>query len=83
VTIPYAGFRIMATPHWPQVEDGTRTVRFECHPIIRWLARWLPIRPYVEATYINYKDSDMLLDRARGVVYCSLAQENVLRREIT
>ena len=68
--------------HWPQVEDGTRTERFDVHPIIKWLAHWFPIKPYVEATYVNYRDADMLLDTQRGVVYCSLAQENAIHREL-
>ena len=78
----FGGLRIMASSHWPQVEDGTYRVRFPAHPFIFWLARWLSITPWVEAEYLKFQDADPLMDEACGIVYCSRAQEAYLRREL-
>lgn len=75
--------RVFASAYWPQVEAGAETVRFEAHPFIQWLARWLPITPYIEATYTQYRDADPLLDKARGVLYCSMAHERALREQLS
>ena len=47
----FGGLKIYPQANWPRVQDGTRQVRFPAHPLICWLARWLPIKPYIEATY--------------------------------
>lgn len=31
-------------------------VRFNVHPIVKWLARWLPINPWIEAEYPDEAD---------------------------
>lgn len=72
--------RIMPSHHWPKEVDHVDTVRFPAHPFVRWLARWLPITPYVEARYERYRDCDPLHDRERNILYCSHAQADALRR---
>ncbi len=74
-----AGLHIYPYDPWPQVEDGVEVVRYYAHPIIFWLAKWLPIDPYVDAEYIKYKDADALVDKIGGVMYCSHRQLNALK----
>lgn len=76
------GIRIIISHHWPQVEDGTRIVRYEVHPFIKWLARWLPIDPWVEAEHTKYRDGDPIIDKARGILYCSPAQAEQMRLQL-
>lgn len=77
---PLGAIQIFSDPNWPTEFSHMETVRFEAHPLIKWLARWLPIQPYVEVRYARYKDCDPLMsDRA---VYCSPRQADFLRREI-
>ena len=74
------GLRISPQAHWPRVQDGARQVRFAAHPLICWLARWLPIKPYVEASYPRYRDRDPLIIGDR--LFCSFAQYDELKRTI-
>jgi len=77
-----SGLRIYPPHNWPQVEDGVETVRYNAHPIIRWLSKRLPIRPYVDAEYIKYKDGDAIVDNIRGAVFCSHRQYDYLKQEL-
>jgi hypothetical protein len=77
------GIKIMPSHHWPTVQDGTKTIRFPAHPIIQWLSRWLPITPYVEGIYPKYRDADAIMDHSRGTLFCSYAQADLLRRELS
>ncbi len=76
---PVPRLRVQPSHYWPKVEDGTETLRFEAHPIIKWLARWLPITPYVEMEVTKYRDADPMQVKATGVIYCSHAQADVQR----
>ena len=74
----FGGLKIYPQANWPKVQDGTRQVRFPAHPLICWLARWLPMKPYIEATYPRYRDQDPLI--MGDHVFCSFAQHEELRR---
>ncbi len=76
----FSSIRILPSHYWPQVEDGIETFRFEAHPIIKWLAKWFPITPYVEMERMKYKDSDPIFDESTGSLLCSYAQADYLRR---
>jgi hypothetical protein len=76
----FAGLKIFPQAVWPRVQDGTRQVRFAAHPLICWLARWLPIKAYVEASYPRYRDQDPLI--VGDQVFCSFAQCEELKRAI-
>jgi hypothetical protein len=76
----FAGLRIYAQANWPRIADGTRTVRFAAHPLILWLAKWVPLPTYQEVTFLKYRDADPLVDERRGLVFCSLAQAAELRK---
>jgi hypothetical protein len=43
---------------WPQEDDGFIVHRYEAHPLVKWLARYLPITPYVEVQRRKTKDSN-------------------------
>ena len=65
---------------WPQVPNGVETVRFDAHPAIKWLARWLPIKPHVEAAYPRFRDADpYMLD---GKLFMTPTQEAAFRRSL-
>ena len=66
--------------YWPRVEDGVETLRFEAHPFIKWLARRLPVTPYVEMEVTKYRDADPIFDTRSSAIYCSHAQADVLRQ---
>jgi hypothetical protein len=58
------GMPIYVDPYFPQ--DVTETVkRIPAHPIIQWLAKWLPIEPWVVITVKTYRDKPpyMFCDR--------------------
>lgn len=74
--------RVMSSAHWPQEFSHMETMRFPVHPIIKWLARWLPITPHVEASFARYRDCPAMHDTERNVVYCSRAQEQIIRRHL-
>ena len=74
--------KIYATVHWPVEFSHMETRRFEAHSIIKWLARWLPITPYVECYYPVYKDKPAMFDQRTGHVYCSLRQERAMLQEL-
>ncbi len=72
--------QVRPSHYWPRVEDGTETLRFDAHPFIKWLARWLPITPYIEMEVTKYRDADPMHDTRNGILYCSHAQADALRR---
>lgn len=72
----FGGLRVMTVEHWPKVSDGT--TRLPAHPLILWLARWLPLRTWW-AEVQNYRDSDPIIHEAAGVLYCSPRQYAELR----
>lgn len=74
---PIPEIRVVPVGMWPkkmvQAGTDTRIIRRDAHPIIRWLARFLPIIPYVEwpvqiPRYIEV-DSDPI--RMENTIYCS------------
>ena len=79
-TDPLGGIRIQPFAFWPTVPDGFETKRIPAHPIVKWLARWLPIDPWVEISVPKFKDADAVLDQANNVIHCSYAQEQELIR---
>lgn len=70
---------IYASAHWPTHVSRFQKRRFEAHPIIKWLARWFPITPYVETEYPIFEDDPAVIDQVSGRVYCSLRQEAVFK----
>jgi hypothetical protein len=75
--------RVMVVQPWPRVPLGVEAVRLPAHPIIIWLSRWLPIDPFVEIAVPRWRDADMLVDRDRGVVFCSAKQLAAIEQEIS
>lgn len=78
--LTFAGLKIVTSPNWPRKRVEDQTVRFPAHSFVIWLARWFPITPYVEATFPRYRDADPLIDERHGIVYCSPAQADELKR---
>ena len=70
----FGGITIVMQDNWPRELVGYDTKQIPAHPFICWLARWLPITPYVEVQVPCYREMDMLLHGAADVVYCSHAQ---------
>lgn len=77
---PFGGMQIIQSHHWPMVPDGFGVKRIAAHPLIHWLARRFPIKPWIEAQVPRFKDADPMIDQRRGVIYCSPAQFAELRR---
>lgn len=77
---PFGGMQIIQSHHWPRVPDGVYVRQLTAHPIIHWLARWLPIDPWIDVEVPRFKDADPLIDTRRGVIFCSPAQFAELRR---
>ncbi len=63
----YAGYRIVVSIHMSRIVKEMRRVK--AHPIICWLARYLPIYPYVEVEVETVVETEAALDRIRGVIY--------------
>lgn len=76
------GIQVMVNPYHPTEFSHWGKERWEAHPIIKWLAKWLLITPYVERKLAIHKDSDPLYYKEKGVLFCSPAQEQALRREL-
>ncbi len=71
------GLKIIVNNYVQQVFSHNETVRFAAHPFIKWLAKFLPITPYVEAEYPRYKDADPLM--IGDALYVSPAQYKTLK----
>jgi hypothetical protein len=67
------GVRVVSSEHWPKLR---RPRRMPAHPLIRWLARWLPIEPFVTVTRIEY--ADPILHRASNTLYCHNEQREAM-----
>tara|TARA_A200000113_G_scaffold196166_2_gene187058 strand:- start:34 stop:309 length:276 start_codon:yes stop_codon:yes gene_type:complete len=74
----FGGLKVQVVRDWPQVQKGFRTVRFDVHPIVQFLSRFTPIKPYIEAEYPNYVDDDPKLFMGRTLL-CSAAQYQDLK----
>jgi hypothetical protein len=73
------GFKVVVPAyHWPQEQTGVE--RLPAHPLIIWLARWLPLRTWWAERPI-YRDSPMMIDQRRGYIYCSERQYQDLKNE--
>ncbi len=83
LTAPLGGFRIYPNAHHPTEFSHMERQRWRAHPLICWLARYLPINPWVEAEFPRYRDCDPWVEQARGAIYCSLAQAANLRKELS
>ncbi len=59
-----------------------RTRQFKAHPMICWLARWLPITPYIEGTYPEFKDAAPFMLNNKTILVCSYRQLDALKREM-
>ncbi len=81
----FSGIQIFASPHHPTEFSHWAEERrkWKAHPIVCWLAKWFPVKPYVECSYKRpvTKDCDPLFHEAKGIIYCSLAQEAAIRRQ--
>lgn len=80
------GMRIMAV-QWPRRIAGYEDRSIPAHPHLVWLVehiRWLPRSWAVFSRYRAplYRDNDPLIDERRGMIFCSAAQVDALRREI-
>lgn len=74
----FGGIRLQINPYPDPVYAGQETMKFQAHPLIKWLARWLPIKPYVEASYPRYRDPDPVM--MGNTVICTAAQARELKR---
>lgn len=54
------GIEIIVSPYMPKHPTRKYKVRYEAHDFIKWLARYLPILPYVEAEYPDDADGFMM-----------------------
>lgn len=73
---------VVASSYWPKEFSHMERQRWAAHPIILWLAKWLPIDPYVVSEHPRYNEREPMLNTETGVLYCSQAQEAALRREL-
>lgn len=74
------GFKVVVpTYEWPREKSGVE--RLPAHPLILFLARWLPLRTWW-AERAMYRDSPMLVDDRRGYIYCSARQYQALQAEV-
>ncbi|MCK5444983.1 MAG: hypothetical protein KAI73_05120 [Rhodospirillaceae bacterium] len=77
------GVKVQVFEPWPQVATGKmRTRQFPVHPVIKWLARWLPITPYIEAKYPEFVDGEPFMLNNKTVLVCSRRQLDALKREM-
>lgn len=76
------GARILVSRFWPRVRKGNRTIRLRAHPIICWLAHWLPIEPWIDITVPVWADADPVFDARHNVLHCSEAQAAALRQTV-
>ncbi|MGR3179873.1 MAG: hypothetical protein ACUZ8E_17675 [Candidatus Anammoxibacter sp.] len=74
------GIKIIPSKFWPQEKPEQYIVRYKAHKIICWLAKYLPIEPYVEAEYTRYVDNDPLIVGGH-TVHCSYAQYEQLKEK--
>ena len=76
-TVPgiFGGLRIVVSAHHPTEFSHWETVRYPVHPIIKWLARWLPFDTYIEAKYARSKYTDPIMDPSRSILYCAPPHE--------
>jgi hypothetical protein len=76
------GYRIIVIPQWEQVVDKTITHRIPAHWFVCWLAKWLPITPYVEIREVTYKDADPYMSDSLGCIWCSPKQRDTLVKAV-
>lgn len=74
-----AGLRIVVSHILPQ-ECVVVAKRLPAHPLIQWLARYLMIDPWVEIQAPQWRDKGLWIDRQHGLISCSPAQADALRR---
>lgn len=77
------GIQVQIHEPWPQEPTGRKVARrFQAHPFIQWLAKWLPIAPYVEGRYPEYRDIAPMMFKGKTVLVCSRRQLEALKREM-
>lgn len=75
------GLRVIIVPDWPrEVVDHEAARDYDIHPVVKWLARWFPIRPYVEYQRSIYRDADPQIHKGTSSIFCSPAQAEALKR---
>lgn len=52
--------------------------RFEVHPIIKWLARFLPIKPFIEVEYSD--DADPIYFRDFNTLYVGKRTYEIIKQ---
>ena len=76
----FNGFKIVV-PSYPWPREQSSVEQLPAHPLILWLARWLPLRTWWAERPV-YRDSPMLIDDRRGYIYCSERQYQALQAEV-
>lgn len=72
--------KILSSEYMPKHETRKMTVRFEAHNFVKWLSKFFPINPYIEAEYPDYCDPIYL--QKYNTIVCAPRQFDLLRAEI-
>ncbi len=64
ITHPTLGMFVVVSDEIPWEEKQVGHNIYWAHPLVRWLSRWLPIKPYVSTPMIKrWRDAFRLNDR--------------------
>ena len=78
----YSGYRFnVVRDHWPQEKSHVETIRVPAHPIVQWLAKFLPIDPWVEMKIQHYRDCSPFI--WQGTLFLSVRQSDLLKINVT
>jgi len=83
----FGALQVVRVAHWPKLKtERTEVKRLPAHLHIVWLVerlRWLPRRwAWFEYDAPIFADAAPVIDEKHGLIYCSDAQADALRREV-
>lgn len=67
---------VMRVKEWPQEFSHFETIRHKAHPLVCWLAKFLPIDPWVEQKIPRHKDRQPFV--MQGRLFMSIRQADAL-----
>jgi hypothetical protein len=73
------GLQIVTVPYFKREVVGIEVHRVPAHKLFFWLARWLPIRCYVEVERRVFRYANPVIDDERGIIYCAPEQYEIVR----
>lgn len=74
----YGHVKMISSKFFPKHATRKYTVKFDVHPFIKWLSKFLPITPYIEADYPD--DADPLYMRANNTLVMGERTFDALKR---